>query len=891
LSKLNKEIHQRYAEDSCSGPSGDAGAVCILNLQQSKCDSGSNSNLFNTAWNMGTYSPVIYVDRALTTEIECIVAGNRRWYDHTLNMSEPAPMRRGQQELHRHRNIRRHAARDRKRPWGNTLRDHDGSGFGFGSGFGYGYGYYGGPSFREQKLGCVCTGPSYDSSCHEVTLDWASMDTLQDEDGNPMVYNVPPLATEWLDNAPDTSQGQCRLVGFDAYSQYLLSGDIDLDGSMSRSEYLCTALGKTLVQVNGWEGEQLNQLTFDAKPIKGFFQAFSPTYDWEYDYDTSTYNRVQTGSGSQAWCEYDMTCNHKPWDPSAATQGACEDDYKSGGPNAAQGTEFCASCDGPFCWEISAPAKCLSSAWDQVSCEDSGGTWHDYECTIDNTPGLTEETCIDMNICPKEVYNYDQYSFTSYGFCEYVHACYKPDAQKDECLELGGQWYLDQEPQPPSAFGRRSGRKVTPVESLREVLGVPVSLGATAEKPSPQRSRGRRSRRSRGSRGRSKTAATMQDSMTHSRQATETCAFDNDDDWVDSYGDGCDVYEQDPTFCLYAESYADDEGNDATGKCCVCDWGSSYDTTCEDDEAWTDSFGDGCEAYAGSPDWCLSAGMYADEDGVDATSVCCICTALNASGIDFESIYGWGSGWWEDGSGSGVGDGSSCSNEVHCEEGLFCNFDEPGSPGTGWCEPCYGCSNCFACGLPDAGAEACAATCGSDSASNVTDSATCRFMSFSCDNITNGGWGTDALTVCDPTTSFYTCDGSGSGDVGLSAAQACALTCSRARGEGCRWVENNENTAGELYVGDAANEAECIQLVREECPSATIANMELDGVGSCWCQYGDDMSPSPGAGWKSCLLSSVGFEPQAGEPTDDVGQLVESVDTDSDRCISEGTAS
>jgi len=160
-------------------------------------------------------------------------------------------------------------------------------------------------------------------------------------------------------------------------------------------------------------------------------------------------------------------------------------------------------------------------------------------------------------------------------------------------------------------------------------------------------------------------------------------------------------------------------------------------------------------------------------------------------------------------------------------------------------------------------------------------------MSFSCDNITNGGWGTDALTVCDPTTSFYTCDGSGSGDVGQSAAQACALTCSRARGEGCRWVENNENTAGELYVGDAANEAECIQLVREECPSATIANMELDGVGSCWCQYGDDMSPSPGAGWKSCLLSSVGFEPQAGEPTDDVGQLVESVDTDSDGCISE----
>ena len=124
----------------------------------------------------------------------------------------------------------------------------------------------------------------------------------------------------------------------------------------------------------------------------------------------------------------------------------------------------------------------------------------------------------------------------------------------------------------------------------------------------------------------------MQDSMTHSRQATETCAFDNDDDWVDSYGDGCDVYEQDPTFCLYAESYADDEGNDATGKCCVCDWGSSYDTTCEDDEAWTDSFGDGCEAYAGHPYWCLSAGMYADEDGVDASSVCCICTAMNASG-------------------------------------------------------------------------------------------------------------------------------------------------------------------------------------------------------------------------------------------------------------------
>ena len=73
----------------------------------------------------------------------------------------------------------------------------------------------------------------------------------------------------------------------------------------------------------------------------------------------------------------------------------------------------------------------------------------------------------------------------------------------------------------------------------------------------------------------------------------------------------------------------------------------------------------------------------------------------------------------------------------------------------------------------------------------------------------------------------------------------------------CTWVENNHNAEGEEYVGFAANEAECISMVVESCPSATIANLNADGYGSCFCQWGMNMMSVPGSGRINCLLSTL----------------------------------
>jgi hypothetical protein len=47
---------------------------------------------------------------------------------------------------------------------------------------------------------------------------------------------------------------------------------------------------------------------------------------------------------------------------------------------------------------------------------------------------------------------------------------------------------------------------------------------------------------------------------------------------------------------------------------------------------------------------------------------------------------------------------------------------------------------------------------------------------------------------------------------------------------------------------------DCIPLVQENCPNATIANFD---DGTCWCQYGNDMTEIPGEGMYACLLSTI----------------------------------
>ena len=55
--------------------------------------------------------------------------------------------------------------------------------------------------------------------------------------------------------------------------------------------------------------------------------------------------------------------------------------------------------------------------------------------------------------------------------------------------------------------------------------------------------------------------------LAHADHCGTTCQ--NDDDWVDSFGNGCGVYEDYPTYCDSADEFATD-GFDATDKCCIC---------------------------------------------------------------------------------------------------------------------------------------------------------------------------------------------------------------------------------------------------------------------------------------------------------------------------------
>jgi len=260
-----------------------------------------------------------------------------------------------------------------------------------------------------------------------LTVDWHNMETLQ-QDGSPLLPSrsqPPSLKTQFLQGAPDQSHGQCRLSAFDANSQWQFDTTelylADISPARSISEHLCTALGKTVAKVNGWEVDS----------VTGYYESFNPEYEWIYNDAEGTYKREQTSPGSQHWCEFETGCNHRPWDPTAASQSKCVADYLTDGPKAAQGASFCAQCDGPWCWEISSLSKCLmNNAYDKSSCEVKHGLWleENSQCAVDARPDHTEATCF-KDICPKEVFNYYDYmgglqSYTSFGFCEYMTVCY-----------------------------------------------------------------------------------------------------------------------------------------------------------------------------------------------------------------------------------------------------------------------------------------------------------------------------------------------------------------------------------------------------------------------------------------------------------------------------------
>ena len=268
---------------------------------------------------------------------------------------------------------------------------------------------------------------------------------------------------------------------------------------------------------------------------------------------------------------------------------------------------------------------------------------------------------------------------------------------------------------------------------------------------------------------------------------------------------------------------------------------ASSSSGCFEDIEWVDSYGDDCEAYSANPAWCYSAPDYADANGDDASAKCCACQEI-------EPIPDW---YGYDGYGPGTGYGPGYG-PADCT-------DMPGaSSGQMWFDGTNGCAEyadndfCPLYGHVDYNGEGRAnercCVCGGGIAGHATavnDDVVCQFES------TDYG-------LCDGTTSWL-------GDTSdYPNAEACHRGCLeryRAAPPSCTWVENNINFYGEVYAGDVESEEECIVLVRQQCPTATIANLDTsvgpgsNVRGSCWCQWGTNLTLVPGSGWKNCLLT------------------------------------
>ena len=87
-----------------------------------------------------------------------------------------------------------------------------------------------------------------------------------------------------------------------------------------------------------------------------------------------------------------------------------------------------------------------------------------------------------------------------------------------------------------------------------------------------------------------------------------------DGEGVDSFGDGCDWYDDNESGC----GNYDTEDFSAADECCAC--GGGEDGDCADGDG-VDSFGDGCDWYDANPSGC---GSYDTADFV-AEDECCAC--------------------------------------------------------------------------------------------------------------------------------------------------------------------------------------------------------------------------------------------------------------------------
>jgi serine protease len=105
-------------------------------------------------------------------------------------------------------------------------------------------------------------------------------------------------------------------------------------------------------------------------------------------------------------------------------------------------------------------------------------------------------------------------------------------------------------------------------------------------------------------------------------------------DWVDSDGDGCDDFYYTSSRCSSFGNRFEDSvyGKTANDVCCTCGGGSDSSSQCEDDTDWEDSEGDGCDWY-NTLSRCAVHGDSFENDGKTASDACCLCQGVTVSSI------------------------------------------------------------------------------------------------------------------------------------------------------------------------------------------------------------------------------------------------------------------
>jgi len=100
--------------------------------------------------------------------------------------------------------------------------------------------------------------------------------------------------------------------------------------------------------------------------------------------------------------------------------------------------------------------------------------------------------------------------------------------------------------------------------------------------------------------------------------------------WADSAGDGCDWYNTADRCIVFGDGFAGVDGLVANEACCSCGGGTTEEECVDDD--WVDSFGDGCEWYE-FEDYCSLFGNDFVNDGKTASTACCACQGVTVTSV------------------------------------------------------------------------------------------------------------------------------------------------------------------------------------------------------------------------------------------------------------------